>query len=204
MRSGTTLLVARHGEATYESSLLGDFGGWLTGTGRQQARDLGKRLRDEDVASVWTSPLSRAVQTAEIAAAVLGVDDVVVREDLREYGVGDLAGKDVDEGAVIGPVFTAWSEGDDNATIPGAERISDIVTRVHRVLDEAAAIHRDRAVLLVSHGGAILSAVPVFAGQARHSAHAHTLAAGGHLTLRQDGDAWRLAENGSVRQTTLR
>ena len=200
----TTLFVARHGEATYESGVLGDFGGWLTQTGREQARRLGACLRGEGVVSVWTSPLSRAVQTAELAASVLGLDDVVVREDLREYGVGDLAGKDVDEGAEIGPVFHAWSEGDDTATIPGGERIGDIVARVHAVLEEAASNHPGRAVLVVSHGGAILSAVPVFAGRPRLSAHQITLAAGGHLTLEHDGGAWRLTDDGAVSRTTLR
>ena len=200
----TTLFVARHGEATYESELVNDHGGWLTTAGRQQARHLGESLRGEGVVSVWTSPLSRAVQTAELAASALGVDDVVVREDLREYGVGALAGQDADESAEIGPVLHAWAEGDDAATIPGGERIGDIVARVHRVLEEAASRHRGHAVLVVSHGGAILSAVPVLAAQPRVSAHEHELEACGHLTLRHDGEAWRLDDHSCVRPTTLR
>lgn len=202
----TTLFVARHGEAAYESDLVSDAGGWLTPTGRRHARALGGALRGEGVVSVWTSPLSRAVQTAELAAAVLDVDDVVVREDLREYGVGALEGRAVDEGEEIGPVLHAWSEGDDGATIPGGERVGDIAARMHGVLEEAATTHRGRAVLLVSHGGAILTAVPVFAGRPRLSAHTHTLSAGRHLTLEHTGagQAWHLADHGAVRQSTLR
>src|SRR6478735_8890928 len=84
------VLVARHGEAEYETDLCSDDGGSLTPLGRKQARELGVSLQGERVARVWTSSLSRAVQTAEIVAGVLGVD-VVVREGLREYGVGALA-----------------------------------------------------------------------------------------------------------------
>ena len=74
------------------------------------------------MARVWTSSLSRAVQTAEIAAGVLGVD-VVVREDLREYGVGSLAGTSRHEKAYFERVFRSWVEGDDDAAIDGGERV---------------------------------------------------------------------------------
>ena len=96
----TRVFVARHGEAEYETDLVCDDGGSLTALGRQQARELGASLSGERIARVWTSSLSRAVQTAEIAAGVLGVD-VVVREGLREYGVGDLAGADGGRGDVL-------------------------------------------------------------------------------------------------------
>ena len=85
------VLIARHGEAEYETEVCSDDGGSLTPLGRGQARALAARLRGERVARVWPSSLSRAVQTAEIVAAGLEVD-VIVREGLREYGVGALAG----------------------------------------------------------------------------------------------------------------
>src|SRR6478609_3419986 len=91
LQCAARILVARHGEAEYETELCGDDGGSLTALGRAQARELADLLSGERIARVWTSSLSRAVQTAEIVAASLGVD-VVVREGLREYGVGSLAG----------------------------------------------------------------------------------------------------------------
>jgi len=188
------LLVARHGEAEYETELCSDDGGSLTALGRSQARELADRLRDQRVARVWTSPLSRAVQTAEIAAAALGID-VVVREGLREYGVGSLAGTDGDESAVLGPVFRAWVDGDDLATIDGGERVGAIVARVEAVLEEVADAHPGETVLVVGHGGAILATIPQLVGLPRGSGLGVTLPNCAVIEVEKDADGWRLVSD---------
>lgn len=187
----TRVFLARHGEADYETDLVTDDGGSLSPAGRRQARELGERLRGERIARVWCSPLSRAVQTAEIAAGVLGVD-VVVREGLREYGVGALAGTAADEGAELGPVFGAWVAGDDAATIPGGEGVAGIAARVAAVLDEVRDAHRGEGVLVVSHGGAIMTTVPVLIAAPRATAYDLVLPGGGHLALEGDDSGWRV------------
>ena len=69
--------------------------GWLPGelseAGREGARRLGERRRDDGIACVFTSDLARAVQTAEIAFAGTGIE---VRQDarLRECSYGELNG----------------------------------------------------------------------------------------------------------------
>jgi 2,3-bisphosphoglycerate-dependent phosphoglycerate mutase len=73
------LILARPGEAAYEIGPAGGSGGSLTALGRGQAREL---------AQVLCSELSRAVQTAEIAAAALGLS-VEVRGELRERADGE-------------------------------------------------------------------------------------------------------------------
>lgn len=184
------IFLARHGEATYETDLVTDDGGSLSALGRRQARHLAERLRGERIVRVFTSPLSRAVQTAEIAAGVLGVD-VVVREGLREYAVGSLAGTGGDEAATIGPVFRAWVEGDDDATVEGGEAVEAIVARMRSVLDEVADEHRGEAVLVISHGGAIMASAPGLAGLPRSSAYDVALANCGFVELEGDED-WRV------------
>ncbi|MGL5849546.1 MAG: histidine phosphatase family protein [Phycicoccus sp.] len=185
------VFLARHGEADYETTLATDDGGSLSPEGRRQARDLGLRLRTERVTRVWTSPLSRAVQTAEIAAGALGAD-VVVREGLREYGVGAIAGTEVDEAAALRPVFAAWLSGDDRARIDGGDRLTDIVARVRGVLDEVALAHRGESALVVSHGGAIQLSVPELVGMPRARARDLVLPGGGHLLLEADAHRWYL------------
>ena len=186
------VFLARHGEADYESTLVTDHGGSLSRAGRAQARALGESLRGERIARVWCSPLSRAVQTAEIAAAALGVDDVVVREHLREYGVGSLAGTEADERAALGPVFAAWEAGDDGVRIPGGETVAGIAARVRAVLDEVADQHRGETTLVVTHGGAIMVAVPELVRLPRAAAWDLVLPGGGHVLLEGDADGWRL------------
>ncbi|WP_182523822.1 histidine phosphatase family protein [Nocardioides dongkuii] len=183
------LVLARHGLAEYETDLVTDDGGTLSAEGREQARALGARLAGEGIDAVWCSPLSRAVQTAEIAAGVLGVG-VTVREGLREYGVGLLAGTDGSEREVIGPVFDRWVDGDDAALIPGGEAVAGIVARMTRVLDEVADRHEGGSALVVSHGGAIMATVPELLARPRRTAWDLLLDGGGFVELVRDGPVW--------------
>lgn len=184
------LFVARHGEAAYETDLCSDDGGSLTSLGRRQARELAARLSGERIAQVWTSPLSRAVQTAEIVAGVLGVD-VVVREGLREYGVGALAGTTEGEQAYFSGIFRRWAEGDDSTRIDGGERVADLVARVQEVLETVADQCPGETTLVVSHGGAILATLPQLVGLPRTRGLGVVLPNCGVLELERDADGWR-------------
>lgn len=133
--------------------------------------------------------MSRAVQTAEIAAAVLGVG-VVIREGLREFGVGAHAGSR-ERRDTFRPVFERWMDGDRSAQIPGGERVVDFVDRVTGVLEEAADEHRGEAILVVSHGGAILAGVPDLVGLPAGFVRDLTLANCGVIELETDADGWR-------------
>lgn len=183
------VFVARHGEAVYESELLSDSGGWLSPRGREQARALAAQLAPERITRVWCSSMARAVQTAEIVAGVLGVD-VVVREGLREFGVGDHAGSTGD-GDPFRDTFGAWLAGDLDARISGAESGTEVVSRVGEVLEEVADSHRGEATLVISHGGSICLAVPHIA---TNLAAAHgwdrPLANCDVVALEADADGW--------------
>jgi phosphohistidine phosphatase len=67
------VFLIRHAEAIDETLELRDPMRHLTAHGRKQARGLGDRLRWHDCTPthIWTSPLVRAVQTAELVAAGL-------------------------------------------------------------------------------------------------------------------------------------
>ena len=86
LQCAAQILVARHGEADYETELLTDDGGSLTALGRKQSVELAESLAGERIAHVYVSSKSRAVQTGEIIAARLGVG-VTVREALQELSV---------------------------------------------------------------------------------------------------------------------
>jgi phosphohistidine phosphatase len=67
------VFLVRHADAVDETLVLRDPHRHLTAHGRQQARALGDRMRWHDClpTHLWTSPLVRAVQTAELVAGEL-------------------------------------------------------------------------------------------------------------------------------------
>ncbi len=73
------VFLIRHAEAADETLALRDPHRPLTANGRKQARDLGDRLRWHDCvpARVWSSPLVRAVQTAELVVTTLHLEAAV-------------------------------------------------------------------------------------------------------------------------------
>jgi phosphohistidine phosphatase len=86
------VILIRHGNASM-SSPLGDNGRWLTIAGREQARETGRALARHAIrpTQVWTSPLVRAVQTAElVVAGIEYAGEIESRDDL--YSESDLDG----------------------------------------------------------------------------------------------------------------
>ena len=69
----------------------GSLPGRLSATGREQARKLGERRRDDGIAVVFTSDLARAIETAEIAFAHSGLP-IVEDARLRECDYGEFNG----------------------------------------------------------------------------------------------------------------
>ncbi len=161
LQCATTLILARHGEAEYETPDWAEDGGSLTTLGRRQAAELADRLTGRRVAHVWTSSLARAVQTGEIVAARLGLA-VTTRNALSEFGCGELAGSPR-ESDPAGDIFAAWLAGDLAARVPGGECGRDIIDRMRAVLGEIADAHRGETALVVTHGGVLRLAVPALA-----------------------------------------
>src|SRR5262249_9528193 len=64
------VLLIRHTHAVDGDEALDDEARWLTAKGRTLARAVGARLRDDEIVpdAIVTSPLVRAVQTAELVA----------------------------------------------------------------------------------------------------------------------------------------
>lgn len=73
------VFLIRHADAIPETLALRDPHRYLTATGRAQARAIGDRLRWHDCtpSHLWSSPLVRAIQTAELVAIGLACELVV-------------------------------------------------------------------------------------------------------------------------------
>lgn len=193
LQCAATLLVARHGEAEYEGEGLTDAGGSLSLRGRAQALDLGTSLRGRRVAHVYTSPLARAVQTAEIAASVLGVG-VRVREGLQELRVGAYEGAP-EEPNPFADAFNAWRAGDLSATYDGGESAEQVIGRVRGALEPIVDLHRGETVLVVSHGGVIGLVVPRLVSNLRADhAYGKGFGHGSIVEVAADADDWRCVQ----------
>lgn len=191
LQCAARLLFSRNGEAEYESPLLSDAGGSLSLTGRKQARDLADSLADARVAAIYCSGMARAVQTAEIVAARLGVV-VKVRDNLREWSVGEFAGQEHVEG-MYDDVLVAWDAGDHDARVPGGESGNEIRQRMAEELEAIVDLHRGETVLVVSHGGAIRVAIPQLASNVPDSyGKAHGVDRCAVIEVDADADGWVL------------
>jgi 2,3-bisphosphoglycerate-dependent phosphoglycerate mutase len=185
------LIVARHGEAVYETDTMTDSGGSLTTLGRAQARELGERLAGERVAGVVCSELSRSVQTAEIAAAALGLP-VEVRRGLQEFAIGDFLGRARDP-LVLDPILAGWLAGDLTPAVPGGESGAQVADRVLAVLDDVADRFRGETVLVITHGGVILALTGRLApGSPSAPADAYDVPNCSTYLLERDADGWRV------------
>src|SRR3954469_23110660 len=93
MSAVTRLYIVRHGatKLTAEDRFSGADGVELSDEGREQAAKLGERLRHEHVCSVYSSPLSRTMDTAKAIAAPCAVN-VEKRDGLREIAHGHWEG----------------------------------------------------------------------------------------------------------------
>ena len=103
--SPTTLVLLRHGETplTAEKRFSGRGDPSLTERGLEQARAAAARLSSYDVSAVVSSPLRRAMQTARVAADLLGLD-VVIDDGLIETDFGEW------EGLTFGEARSRWPE----------------------------------------------------------------------------------------------
>ncbi|GAB7105764.1 histidine phosphatase family protein [Streptomyces phaeofaciens JCM 4814] len=144
------LLLVRHGET--EWSVSGQHTSWtdlpLTGHGEEQAKSLAPLLSGRTFSLALTSPLHRAVRTAELA----GVAGAVPDTDLHEWDYGGYEGVTTVEIHRTRPAWDLWTDG----VAPGpyghpGESPEEIGRRADRVLARVDAALPEGDVILVAH-----------------------------------------------------
>jgi uncharacterized phosphatase len=159
-----TIYLARHGET--EWNRIGRWQGAtdipLSDRGREQARALAEKLRDRRITRVHASHLSRALETAQIIAAHLGLPAPIVDDRLRERGYGAFEGLTRDECAARHPEVWARYQADRRSAPPGAEPQDEVEARVLAAMHAIAAAAETSLVL--SHGGTIRSFIHATTG----------------------------------------
>ena len=149
----TRLLLVRHGAttATQEDRFSGSSGAELSEQGRWQVERLGERLAQQRITAVYTSPLSRAVDTARILAARCNLDSIT-RDGLREIGHGHWEGKKRDEvERDFADEYSAWEADPFTFAPAGGESGVVVLARALPVVRDIVAAHPGGQVLVVSH-----------------------------------------------------
>jgi broad specificity phosphatase PhoE len=161
------LFFARHGES--EANILEEFSnrGWkhgLTGKGRQQAHQLAQNLTAAGITKIYTSPLRRAVETAQILALALDAP-LELNDALREFDCGELEGRsDPESWACHRQLIEAWLyQRQWEQRIPGGESFLDIQQRFLPFIERLSAEEgtADSIYVLVGHGGTYICMLPL-------------------------------------------
>jgi glucosyl-3-phosphoglycerate phosphatase len=127
-----TLVLLRHGETDWNRTgrAQGHADVPLNATGHAQARAVAQALAPLGTVRLWSSDLTRAVQTAEHVAAATGL---TVEKDprLREYDVGERSGLSLEEFALEFPEeHASWLDDSERRLVPGEETTDQVRRRI--------------------------------------------------------------------------
>ena len=144
----TRFFLVRHGETEWNRlrKIQGISDIPLNDTGRSQAATLGDILSKHRFDLIVSSPLSRALETAQIVARKLGMPAPLVIQDLVERNYGEAEGS---SGLELDALYPPGTE------IPGREDRADVTKRVVRTLHDLAIRHPEADILAVAHGAVI-------------------------------------------------
>ena len=151
----TRILAIRHGETLWnvDSRIQGHLDIGLNDTGRWQAERLGLALKDEPIAAIYASDLSRAHDTALAVSRHTGVP-VQAEPGLRERSFGEFEGRTFAEIETELPAQAQrWRQRDPTFIPAGGESLLMLEARVLSVAARLAAQHPGEQIALFAHGG---------------------------------------------------
>lgn len=156
------IIFLRHGQAenNIKRLLAGRTPGVnLTPKGIDQAERIAQFLKPFNISTIYTSPIERAVKTAEIVAKHNSLD-YKLDERLIELDMGKFTGMEYDTiFEKHGNVFFKFYDGELEIAHNGVETFAQVKNRVLSMLDHVLNVHNDENVLLVTHMDPIKAAI---------------------------------------------
>ena len=150
----TRMILVRHGQTEWNrvERFRGRADVPLNEDGLRQAEATGRRVVKEwQPVAVYSSPLSRAVKTAEAITRHFNLP-VQIHHGIADIDYGQWQGLTPDEARERWPeIHHAWYYAPQAASIPGGETLDEIRVRAMQAVSEIAARHAGQAVALVSH-----------------------------------------------------
>lgn len=161
LAKGRRIILVRHGETRLhqEKMFIGQYDVPLNEKGRTQAAAIGEAIRraEADVPHIYTSPLCRAVETAEIIAGVAGISELKIIQGFKEINLGAWDGMPVREVkekypqqyAIRGEDIFAFKIGNK------AENFYDVQYRAVNELRSILENDESKDIVIVSHSAVI-------------------------------------------------
>jgi len=153
------VILIRHAESEMRGRYLGRTDPPLSDRGRAQAAALARRLAEEPLSALYSSPLQRALDTAQAIAARHGLKANAVA-DLAELDFGAWDGLSYEEIERREPERLAgWLRDPVTKCPPGGESLVHLSQRVVAAAQAILARHPRGDVAIVTHGGPIRTLV---------------------------------------------
>ena len=157
----TRLYLLRHGstKSNRDGRYMGRSEEGLSGDGRWEVRQLAQRLASNELTAVYSSPLQRAKETAQIIAQPHRLN-VAISPDFNELDLSRWAGLTATEIAARDPkAWDIWCNDPMNLSISGIESFVELQHRIRRGLDQVSASHPEGNVAVTTHDGIVRIAV---------------------------------------------
>jgi len=148
----TQIILVRHGETEWniEEIFRGRIDIELNETGIKQAKLLAEYLSDLKIEAIYSSPLKRALKTAEIIAGYHKLD-VEITPGLIDFNYGEWQGLPHQEVKdKYKELYAEWTKNPHRVKIPAGESLNDVRERAMGVVDDVIAKY-EGTVVSVSH-----------------------------------------------------
>ncbi len=148
----TEIILARHGETKWnvEEVFRGRIDIELNQTGVKQAELLAEYLSERKIDAIYSSPLRRALKTAEAIAGYHKLD-VKIAPGLIDFDCGKWQGRSLQEVRdKYKELYAEWVSHPDRVRIPAGESLTDVRKRAMGVVGDVI-VKYERAVVLVAH-----------------------------------------------------
>ncbi len=153
----TRFIFVRHAQTQWnnEHRYAGDSEVPLAEQSAEQIETLTRYLKDEEIDVIYSSPLSRCINTITPTATAHGLR-IIIRNELKERHLGDWEGKLASEIHLTHTGYhfpTSAYNGD--FRVPNAEPLEDVQHRLRNLLHELHESHPGQTVALATHAGLI-------------------------------------------------
>lgn len=151
----TIIYLTRHGQTLWniEKRLQGRGNSPLTEEGIERAKELRDRIKNIHIDIIYSSPIERALNTANIIKGDKDIE-VVTDDGLMEMCFGDYEGRITDEIMKENP---SWNidlimKGDTKLSAPNGENLAEVRDRVSKAMDRIIEENKGKTILIVAHG----------------------------------------------------